>query len=50
MLLGSAVFFELIATSSLKASDGFTRALPTGMTVIGCLWMQSGAQGVGSTQ
>jgi len=35
LLLGSAIFFELIATSSLKASDGFTRALPAGMTVVG---------------
>jgi multidrug transporter EmrE-like cation transporter len=35
ILLGSAIFFELIATSSLKASDGFTRALPAGMTVVG---------------
>ena len=35
LLLGSAIFFELIATSSLKASDGFTRAIPAGMTVVG---------------
>ena len=35
LLLGSAIFFELIATSSLKASDGFTKALPAGLTVVG---------------
>ncbi len=35
LLLGSAIFFELIATSSLKASDGFTRLLPAGLTVVG---------------
>jgi len=29
------IFFELIATSSLKASDGFTRLLPSVMTVTG---------------
>jgi small multidrug resistance pump len=35
LLLGSAIFFELIATSSLKASDGFTRLWPAVMTVVG---------------
>lgn len=35
LLLGSAIFFELIATSALKASDGFTRPLPASMTVVG---------------
>lgn len=35
LLLGSAIFFELIATASLKASDGFTRPLPASMTVVG---------------
>jgi small multidrug resistance pump len=35
LLLGSAIFFELVATSSLKASEGFTRPLPAGMTVVG---------------
>ncbi len=35
LLLGSAIFFELIATSSLKASDGFTHPWPAGMTVVG---------------
>ena len=35
LLLGSAIFFELIATASLKASDGFTRLLPSSLTVIG---------------
>jgi len=35
LLLGGAIFFELIATSSLKASEGFTRLLPAVMTVLG---------------
>lgn len=35
LLLSSAILFELIATSSLKASDGFTRLLPAVMTVVG---------------
>lgn len=35
LLLGSAIFFELIATSALKASDGFTRPLPASTTVAG---------------
>jgi small multidrug resistance pump len=35
LLLVSAIFFELIATSALKASDGFTRPLPASMTVTG---------------
>ena len=35
LLLGSAIFFELIATASLKASDGFTGLLPSVMTAIG---------------
>lgn len=35
LLLGSAIFFELIATSALKASDGFTRPLPASLTVVG---------------
>ncbi len=35
LLLGSAIFFELIATSALKASDGFTRVLPASLTVAG---------------
>lgn len=34
-LLGAAIVFELIATSALKASDGFTRPLPSVLTVIG---------------
>jgi small multidrug resistance pump len=35
LLLGSAIFFELVATSSLKASEGFTRLWPSGLTVVG---------------
>ena len=35
LLLGAAIVFELIATSSLKASDGFTRYLPAAITVTG---------------
>lgn len=34
-LLGAAIFFELIATASLKMSDGFTRMLPSAATVAG---------------
>jgi hypothetical protein len=32
---GFGHLFELVATSSLMASDGFTRALPTALTVVG---------------
>ena len=35
LLLGAAIFFELIATSSLKASDGMTRPLFAVSTVLG---------------
>jgi len=35
LLLGAAIFFELIATASLKMSEGFTRALPSAVTVAG---------------
>ena len=35
LLLGAAIFFELIATSSLKASAGFTRPIPLVMTAVG---------------
>ena len=35
LLLGAAIVFELIATSSLKASDGFTRYIPAAITVTG---------------
>jgi small multidrug resistance pump len=35
LLLASAIFFELIATSSLKASEGFTRLLPSILTIVG---------------
>lgn len=34
ILLGAAVFFELIATASLKASDGFTRLWPSALTAV----------------
>jgi small multidrug resistance pump len=34
-MLGVAIVFELIATASLKASDGFTRPLASGLTVVG---------------
>jgi small multidrug resistance pump len=34
-LLALAIVFELIATASLKASNGFTRPLPSTSTVIG---------------
>ena len=34
-LLGAAILFELIATSALKASDGFTRWMPSALTVVG---------------
>lgn len=33
--LGTAILAEVIATSCLKASDGFTRTLPSVVTVIG---------------
>lgn len=35
LLLGAAIFVELIATSSLKASYGFSRLLPSLVTVVG---------------
>jgi small multidrug resistance pump len=35
LLLGAAIAFELIATASLKASDGFTRLFPSCLTVLG---------------
>ena len=34
-LLGVAIVAEVIATSALKASDGFTRLWPSVVTVIG---------------
>ena len=34
-ILGAAIVFELIATSALKASDGFTKVIPAIITVIG---------------
>jgi small multidrug resistance pump len=35
--LAIAIVAELIATSSLKASEGFTRLLPSAITVVGYL-------------
>lgn len=35
LLLGAAIFFELIATASLKMSEGFTRVWPSVVTVAG---------------
>ena len=35
LYLGSAVAAEVIATSALKASDGFTRLLPSLVVVVG---------------
>jgi small multidrug resistance pump len=32
--LGTAIVAEVIATSALKACDGFTRIVPTAMTVV----------------
>ncbi|WP_369825986.1 multidrug efflux SMR transporter [Achromobacter sp. HZ34] len=37
MYLAIAIVAELIATSSLKASEGFTRLLPSAITVVGYL-------------
>lgn len=33
--LALAIFFEVIATSLLKASDGFSRLLPSGLVILG---------------
>ncbi|MEY2894224.1 MAG: small multidrug resistance protein [Pseudomonadota bacterium] len=33
--LALAIVFETLATTALKASDGFTRALPGGLCVLG---------------
>lgn len=35
IMLGAAIAFELIATASLKSSEGFTRPLTSGITVVG---------------
>lgn len=35
LLLSIAILTEVIATSSLKASDGFTRLLPSVLVVVG---------------
>jgi len=37
LYLAIAIVAELIATSSLKASEGFTRLLPSAITVVGYL-------------
>nr|WP_233238397.1 SMR family transporter [Bordetella sp. LUAb4] len=37
LYLAVAIIAELIATSSLKASEGFTRLLPSAITVVGYL-------------
>lgn len=37
VLLALAIAFELVGTASLKASDGFTRWLPSSFTVVGYL-------------
>jgi len=37
LYLAIAIVAELIATSSLKASDGFTRLLPSAITIVGYL-------------
>ena len=35
LLLGIAILSEVIATSALRASDGFTRPLPSAVVVVG---------------
>jgi small multidrug resistance pump len=35
LILGIAIVSEVIATSALKASDGFTRLLPSAVVVVG---------------
>lgn len=35
LLLGLAIFFEVIATSALKSTDGFTKFWPTALVVLG---------------
>ncbi|ALM86533.1 multidrug transporter [Bordetella sp. N] len=37
LYLAVAIVAELIATSSLKASEGFTRLLPSAITIVGYL-------------
>ncbi len=37
LLLGTAILFEVLATTALKASDGFTRLWPSVLTVGGYL-------------
>jgi len=33
--LALAILFEVIATSALRATDGFTRPLPSALTIVG---------------
>lgn len=35
LILGVAIISEVIATSALKASEGFTRLLPSALVVVG---------------
>lgn len=35
LFLSIAIFSEVVATSALKASDGFTQYLPTALVVVG---------------
>ena len=37
LLLSAAIAAEVIATVSLKASDGFSRPIPSAITVVGYL-------------
>ena len=37
LYLLAAISFEVVATSALKASDGMTRLVPTGITIVGYL-------------
>lgn len=37
IILGAAIVCEVVATSALKASDGFTRPSPSAVTAVGYL-------------
>lgn len=37
IFLGAAIICEVVATSALKASDGFTRPAPSAVTAVGYL-------------
>lgn len=37
IILGAAIVCEVVATSALKASDGFTRPAPSAVTAVGYL-------------